>query len=150
MFKSGYRLLSQFTISFVALLALLGCSNNPDSFPQIASPPPFDYIDGQELRSNMHQLAFELQKLDLALMTETDDSPNFQREIVDSLENIERIGGFLLEGDFSTRHPFLQDGMTRFLADASRARADAARTPPRFYMAGRISGGCITCHRDNR
>ena len=55
-------------IPLIAALTLFGCSANSDSFPQIANPPPFDYIDGEELRSNMHQLAFELQQLDMALL----------------------------------------------------------------------------------
>ena len=45
-----------------------------------------------KLRSNMHQLAFELQQLDRALLDAYVDRPSFQRQIVDSIQNIERIG----------------------------------------------------------
>ena len=132
------------------LFSLLGCTSNSDTFPQIANPPPFDYIDGEELRSNMHRLAFELQKLDMSLVDAYVDRPSFQREIVDSIRNIERIGGLVRENDLTVRHPFLVDDMDRFLSDVARARMDAERSTPRYYMAGRISGGCITCHRENR
>ena len=141
------RLLLQFNLITLSLLALAGCSSSGDSFPQIASPPPFDYVDGQELRSGMHQLAFELQELDLALAAEADSRPGLQQMIVSNLRDIERIGGSLRGGDLSTRHTFLRDGMTNFLADVSRARRDAEQNPPRYYMAGRVSGACTNCHR---
>jgi len=136
--------------SLVAVFALAACSTNSDSFPQIANPPPFDYADGEELRSSMHQLAFELQQLDMALLDAYIDRPSFQRQIVESIQNIERIGGYVQETDLSLRHPFLQDDMDRFLSDVRRARMDAERNVPRYYMAGRISGGCINCHSENR
>ena len=137
-------------IPLIAALTLFGCNANSDSFPQIANPPPFDYIDGEELRSNMHQLAFELQQLDMALLDAYVDRPSFQRQIVDSIQNIERIGGYIQNTDLSTRHPFLIDDMDRFLSDVRRAKMDAERNVPRYYMAGRISGGCINCHSQNR
>lgn len=137
-------------VPLAAIFALAGCGSNSDSFPQIANPPPFDYIDGENLRSNMHQLAFELQQLDMALLDAYIDRPSFQRQIVDSIENIERIGGYIQETDLAVRHPFLQDDMDRFLSDVRRAREDAERNVPRYYMAGRISGGCINCHSENR
>lgn len=131
------------------LLTMVACSNGSGGFPRIASPPAFDYADGDELRSGMHQLAFELQKLDLALMAEHDNSPNFRQGVVTSLTNIERIGESLQDGDISSRHSFLRGGMERFLADVGRARADASRNRPVYYMAGRVSGSCVSCHRAN-
>ena len=137
-------------VSLIAVFSLAGCSTGSDVFPQIANPPPFDYVDGEELRSSMHQLAFELQQLDMALLDAYVDRPSFQRQIVDSIQNIERIGGYIQETDLAVRHPFLQDDMDRFLGDVRRAKMDAERSVPRYYMAGRISGGCINCHSENR
>ncbi|GJM14190.1 MAG: hypothetical protein DHS20C12_25930 [Pseudohongiella sp.] len=137
-------------LSVVAVFTLVGCNSSSDSFPQIANPPPFDYADGEELRSSMHQLAFELQQLDMALLDAYIDRPSFQRQIVESIQSIERIGGYIQETDLAVRHPFLQDDMDRFLSDVRRAREDAERNVPRYYMAGRISGGCINCHSENR
>lgn len=140
----------RFALAFFAVLSLLGCSSASDTFPQIANPPPFDYADGEELRSGMHQLAFELQRLDMSLAEAYVDQPSFQREIVEGIRNIERIAGYVRESDLSVRHPFLMGDMDRFLSDVRRARMDAERSVPRYYMAGRISGGCVNCHRENR
>ena len=137
-------------ISILVVFSLYACSSNSDTFPQIANPPPFDYADGEELRTSMHRLAFELQKLDMSLLDAYVDQPSFQREIVETIQNIERIAGFVQETDLSVRHPFLVDDMDRFLSDVRRAREEANRSVPRYYMAGRISGGCVNCHRENR
>lgn len=131
-------------------LSLSACSSYDGAFPAVANPPPFDYIDGDELRSGMHELALQLQQLDMTLMTAYIDQPSFQQDIVDKIRNIERIGDRIAETDLSVRHRFLLDDMDRFLDDVRRARIDAERSVPRYYMAGRISGGCITCHRENR
>lgn len=147
------RLRKFLTRSFTLLAAtalLAGCSASDQGFPAIADPPPFDYADGDELRSRMHQLAFELQQLDLALASRSDDSPNLQQDVRSSLNDIERIGGLLQSGDLASKHPFLQDDMDRFLDDVRRAQSDAESSQPRYYMAGRISGSCMNCHRSVR
>ena len=52
---------------------LAGCETSGGDFPQVANPPPFDYEDGEELRSGMHQLAYALQRLDNALANDYDE-----------------------------------------------------------------------------
>ncbi len=129
-------------------LTLAGCeTNNDGAFPQVANPPPFDYIDGEELRSGMHQLAYALQRLDRALAADYDENPRFQQSILDSLNRIERVGRSLRYGDMRTKHAFLANGMDEFLADVDQAKRYAERE--RYYMAGRVTGACINCHKAN-
>ena len=90
--RQNSKLALQAVVSLIAVFSLAGCNTNSDDFPQIANPPPFDYVDGELLRSNMHQLAFELKQLDMALLDPYVDRPSFQHQIVDSIQNIERIG----------------------------------------------------------
>lgn len=144
------KVLSQSILLLIAATSLLACSTNGDSFPRIAAPPAFDYINGEELRSRMHQLAFEVQQLDLSLANEYDDRPDFQRDVVRSLQNIERIAGLLQSGEIPANHPFLRDDMRRFLGDVRKARTDASMGSPRYFMAGRILGACVNCHQQNR
>lgn len=141
----------KFTVGIFILLMsammLSACSSGSGAFPQIASPPPFDFADGEELRSGMHQLAFELQRLDAALMAQDVQDTFAQREVVTTLRNIERLAGDLSAGDMSSRHTFLRNDMESFLATVSRARMNAEANPARYYMAGRVSGACVNCHQ---
>lgn len=66
-------------LALSAMLFLTACTNSADSFPRVANPPEFDFIDGQNLRTGMHQLVFELQKLDLMLLSENDDVEMIRR-----------------------------------------------------------------------
>ncbi|MBT5074864.1 MAG: hypothetical protein HOJ34_00280 [Kordiimonadaceae bacterium] len=111
----------------------------------MADAPPFDYVDGADLRSRMHQLAFALQGLDRDLAIEYDEREPVQQSIVDTLDDIERIGQTLQSGDLNSKHPFLLDAMAKFLSDVGRAKWDAEHD--RYYMAGRITGACVSCHK---
>jgi hypothetical protein len=136
------------SIGVLACLTLVGCAgNNNGSYPQVADPPAFDYADGEDLRSGMHQLAFALQKLDGDLSAEYDEGPFFQQSITDSLSKIESIGKSLRRGDISSKHEFLAEGMDEFLEDVRRAKWYVEKK--RYYMAGRVTGACISCHKAN-
>jgi hypothetical protein len=79
-----------------------------------------------------------------------DQPANLQQLVTTNLQEIERIAGFLQTSDISTDHPFLRDDMNEFLVDVREARQAVSSSPPRYYMAGRITGKCINCHRINR
>lgn len=131
-------------------LTLAGCETNNgsnSSFPQVANPPAFDYEDGEELRSGMHELAYALQRLDRALADDYDETTRFQQSVMDSLTRIERIGARLRDGDIRAKHAFLADGMDDFLSDVDLAKQYAERQ--RYYMAARVTGACISCHKAN-
>tara|TARA_R110002096_G_scaffold426421_1_gene636118 strand:+ start:4772 stop:5236 length:465 start_codon:yes stop_codon:yes gene_type:complete len=140
-----YKIFSQFLVLLVATFTLAACENNGRGYPPVAEAPTLDYVDGKELRSRMQQLAFELQMLDSSLAAEYDEGPLPQQSVVDSLRNIERIAQALQPRDLSSSHPFLLKDLDRLLSDVSRAKIDAAKN--RYYMAGRISGACASCHR---
>lgn len=137
--------LFQFFFIIITAFALSSCTSNDGGFPQIADAPPFDYADGEELRSRMHQLAFELQNLDRELAIEYDERQPDQSSVVDNLRNIDRIATSLQSGEIDEKHPFLAESMGKFLSDVERAEWDASRN--RYYMAGRIAGSCVSCHR---
>lgn len=144
--------LKVFPLSIFAVLALAtvtACSSGSGAFPQIANPPPFDFVDGADLRSRMHQLAFEVQRLDIALMSGDSNDSYSQSGIVESLMNIERIANVVREDELSVRHTFLQDDMARFISTVGRARMSAEANPPRYSEAARVTGACVNCHQIN-
>mgnify|MGYP001057869049 CR=1 FL=1 len=95
----------------------------------------------------MHEFAFELQQLDLALLNTGEYSPELQSRVLNRLGNIEEIAEGLLEGDLATNHTFLSLDMELFLRTVERAEAGMRRMPPQYYLAGRVSGACLNCHQ---
>lgn len=134
-------------LGLIVCSILSSCTNDGGrGSVQIASPPPFDYPDGEELRSRMQQLAFSLQRLDNVLSVEYDEQNEpSQNAIVDNLRDIDRIANTLQTGDLKSKHPFLLDDMANFIADVERAEWAASRG--RYYMAGRVAGACVSCHK---
>ena len=139
-------------LATLALVVLTGCadSNPMDIIRQATYPPDFNYVSGQELQDSMDQLGYQLQQLDQALEPAESGEEVQQQEVIAVLGNIERIGTNLRAGDAGSNHPFLQDHMSDFVVDVGRARIAAMGNPPSYYLAGRVSGGCVNCHRINR
>jgi len=142
-------MLSLSPIAAFVLLGAVACSSGGTAFPQIGNPPPFDFVDGASLRSRMHQLAFEVQQLDLALMSGDNSNTYSQPGIVESLRNIERLATVVRDDELSTHHTFLKNDMTDFIATVSRARMRAESTSPRYSEAARVTGACVNCHQIN-
>lgn len=146
-YLSALKHYSAAAIAGFLLVGLSACSSSDGGFPPIANPPPFDYADGEELRDGMHQLAYELLQLDMAMISSDSQDSQFQREVVSVLENIERIGGRIRQTELSARHQFLLDDMSQFLSAVARAKRSAQGSPPRYYLSGQVSGACMNCHR---
>lgn len=144
-FTRHHRL--QLGILLTLATILTACSGSSGGFPQVNSPPPFDYADGTELRSGMHQLAYASQRLDSALLSENPRDEGMRLAVMASLRDIERIASDLQQSDLSTTHNFLRNDMQNFQSIVSRAIRDAGRNPPNFSTAGRVSGSCVSCHR---
>ncbi len=149
--KSIPELITMTLLVLAALFVLASCTSegNSDSFPQVASPPPFDFPDGENLRSGMHQLAFAMLRLDRELAKEEEIEQIDQREVVENLQRIKEIAEELQEGDIRSAHPYLAADMFRFLNDVDQALWQASLRSPRYYMAGRVSGACVACHDSN-
>ena len=88
---SKIRILAGIAFAGSMVFGLASCGASDAGFPPIGNPTAFDYADGDELRSTMHRLAFELQQLDLAMIGEDYRDTMFQQQIVNHLDNIERI-----------------------------------------------------------
>jgi len=147
MIKFGIKPLFQLGIFLTFSASLVACNNSGGSFPQVASPPPFDYADGATLRSGMHQLAYASQRLDSSLLMQDQSDEVTRLAVVNSLRNIERIAEELEQGDLSSTHRFLRSDMQNFQSMVTRAIREAESNPPRFAAAGRVSGSCVSCHR---
>ena len=134
------------------LFAISGCGDSDIAamIRKVTYPPDFKYVTGGELRSSMNQLAYQVQLLDNALAGVDSEQFSQLQQVLDALRNIEKIGSGLQAGDAGSSHPFLQDYMRDFVSDVGKARLAASLNPPNYYFAGRVSGGCVNCHKVNR
>lgn len=133
-----------------AVLVTSGCNDIAAMARKVTYPPDFNYVSEQEFRSQMDQLAFQLQLLDRALVTSNPEQSIQQQQVLDALRNMERIGSSLQAGEAGSSHPFLQDFMKDFMTDVRQARTSASMDPASYYRAGRVAGGCVNCHEVNR
>jgi len=135
----------------VAILSSSGCTDTAAIIRQATYPPDFKYLSEQELQSNMDKLANQLQLLDMALLgSSSAESPGQQQEVLVILGDMERISRNLRAGPAGSNHPFLEDHMSDFVISVGQARNAASLATPRYYLAGRLAGGCVNCHKINR
>ena len=139
-------------VAILSLSVLTGCADNPAFalIRQATYPPDFNYVSGEELRDSMSNLGYLMQRLDEILEPAESGQPVQQQEVIAVLGNIERIGTNLRAGEAGSNHPFLEDHMSDFVVNVGRARIQAMGNPPEYYLAGRVAGGCVNCHRVNR
>jgi hypothetical protein len=142
-------------VTVISTLVLVGCSSQfASSVRKVTYPPDFKYTEQAELRSNMHQLAMQMAILDKALVIGLDqvqNEPELQREqVLTALRNMGKIASNLNAGETGANHPFMDDYMKGFISEIDKAKTAASLQPPRYYFAGKISGGCAGCHNVNR
>lgn len=140
---------------FFGVLVSSGCSSQfAASLRKVTYPPDFNYIEPTELRSEMAKLAQQMRLLDQALNQKDGQSPNAvntqRQQVLGALHNIDRIASKLNAGDSGSSHPFMQNFMRDFVSRVGEARVAASLEQPRYYYAGKVSGGCVNCHKVNR
>ncbi|MFT6268886.1 MAG: hypothetical protein ACJAVV_001701 [Alphaproteobacteria bacterium] len=139
----------------ISAIVLIGCSSKfTASMRKVTYPPDFKYTEPADLRSDMHQLAFQMGLLDKALVmpsVQTSNEVEIQRvEVLNVLRHMGRIANSLQAGNSGANHPYMDDYMQDLVAKIDEARIGASLQQPRYYFAGKVSGGCVNCHKANR
>jgi hypothetical protein len=142
-------------LSLCCALILVGCSSKfASSLRKVTYPPDFKYTETTNLRTDMQKLALQMSLLDIALsqpITNTSNEIEVQREeVLSALTTIGRIATNLQAGGAGTNHPFMDDYMKDLVAKVDKARGAASVPQPVYYYAGKVSGGCVNCHKVNR
>ncbi len=146
--KRWVRKAGKLLLVFSLFIVVSACSDFASNVRKVTYPPDFKYVSPAELRSHMQQLAYQMQLLDAALASDTQQVD--QKKVVDILHTMESVGSNIKAGEAGSNHPFLEDYMGDFVSNVTQARLAAEQNPPRYYQAGRISGACTNCHKVNR
>lgn len=139
----------------VLLLALLsGCSYTLSDVRKVTYPPDFNYIEPQDIKTDMARMAAQIRLLDIALAPVDGSDPaaldNQRQTVMAALDSIEQIASGLQSVNAGSNHPYMQDFMRDFVAKVDKARGAASLAEPRYYFAGKVAGGCAVCHQVNR
>ncbi|MFH1016921.1 MAG: hypothetical protein V1798_01915 [Pseudomonadota bacterium] len=113
---------------------------------QPAPAPEFKNLEKKDLSDAMWKLAVGAASL-RKILAEPDATTRAHRhEVVDQLKEMEKTARKLGGGEVHTNHPEIDQHIGRFIADIAEARKGAEHSPPNYFGAGVVSGGCGYCH----
>lgn len=131
---------------FCCLMLVASCDNGDQSASIGSDNAPAFGTEGLETTSSpMARLSYQLALLDRELV-EDEYNVTEQPEVVAILTEMEAITNSLMAENAGESHAFLQEDLADFSELLGTARQSAESSPPRYYLAGRIAGGCINCH----
>jgi len=115
-------------------------------------PPDLGYVPPERIKSSMWVLAAEINHLDELIRPPLDlDDPVLRDKVHRSLERMTVAARQLdTPGQSTPRHPVLKEHLAQFLERLERAKRAADRTPPDYFQASALAGGCFLCHGSER
>jgi hypothetical protein len=139
------RPIRQFATLLACFALATGCADVARWVRQYTYPPDFHYIERDQLRSAMWQLARHVRELDRELRA----SPGGEarpKEILLHLEGMEKATRSLDISGWPSNHPMVDMNIAKFRQDIQLARESAERTPPNYVFAQALPGACLYCH----
>jgi hypothetical protein len=134
------------TAAVLIVAAMSGCTDVGRTVRKVTYPPDFRYIPKDQVDSAMWQMAAAVRELDYTLRNESLAEPAKQEVVLALLDRMQATSDRLDSGARDTNHPLLDRKVPRLAADIQAARIAASATPPRYSLAGSVSGACIYCH----
>jgi hypothetical protein len=131
----------------LALIAfeLSGCADFARWARQYTYPPEFRYIERDDVRSTMRELASHSRELN-DLIRSSDGPQRRRAEIIAHLQAMEQAAEKLDQSGWPTNHPLIEMNLPSFRRDINFAREAIEREPPNFLLAGAVTGACVYCH----
>jgi hypothetical protein len=126
-------------------LSLVGCADFARWVRQFTYPPEFRYIEREEIRAAMRQLAAHSRALN-QLMRSIDGPQANRAEIIAHLNAMEEAALKLDQSGWPSNHPMIDMNLPSFRRDLKFAREAIERDPPNFLLAGPVTGACVYCH----
>ena len=137
----GYRLI----LAIMIVVQLTGCSDLGRWVRQYTYPAEFRYVQRDEVRGTMRQLAAHSRQLNDLLLQ--DPAPLEHRgEMIEHLRAMEQAAEKLEQSGWFTNHPKVDTNLPTFRRDLRLAREGIEREPPNFLLAVLLRGACDNCH----
>ena len=139
----GWKFSSAIALILCGLVG--GCADFARWMRRYTYPPDFRYIERDQLRSAMWQLAGHVRELDQHLRSST-ASEQQQKDILEHLDGMESATRTLDTAGWPSNHPMIDMNMPKFRQDIRLARDAVERTPPNYALAHSLPGACVYCH----
>jgi hypothetical protein len=135
----------------VVLWAFAACSLGTN-LTYAPYPPDFEIVPRERIESSMWVLAAEIRDLDRLIRAPLDeDDPVLRERVRLSLDRMTIAARRLRTSGRSTpHHPVLGQHLDDFLLRLERASRALDRTPPDYFQASALAGGCFLCHGAER
>jgi len=136
-----------YRLAFVTLIAFqfFGCADVARWVRQYTYPPEFRYIELDDVRATMRELAAHSRELN-QLIKSSDGLQAQRSEIISHLGAMEQAAGKLDQSGWPTNHPLIDMNLPSFRRDIKFAREAIEREPPNYLLAGPVTGACVYCH----
>jgi hypothetical protein len=122
-----------------------GCADFARWMRQYTYPPDFRYIERDQLRSAMWQLARHVRELDQHIQAPSEPEQHRQ-DILEHLAGMDAAVRMLDSSGWPSNHPLIDMNLPKFRQDIRLAREAVERDPPNYRLTYLLTGACVYCH----
>jgi len=130
-------------ISCITAGLLIGCAQ----IRKATYPDDFVYLEQNQVTNKMVLMSSYMRRIDEILAEDTTVSSAQQEQIIKILSSIDATVDSLGAGNIRTNHLLIDEHIDEFKTEVSVALRDARSDPPNYFALGRLSGGCVACHK---
>ena len=142
-FFSGWKLVQLGIISCVTAGLLIGCAQ----IRKVTYPDDFVYLEQKQVTGKMLLMSSYMRQIEEILLEDSTVSSAQQERIIKILSSIDATVDSLGAGNVRTNHLLIDEHIDEFKTEVSVALRDARSDPPNYFALGRLSGGCVACHK---
>lgn len=132
-------------VSIGIACSLFACAEAAREARQITYAPNFQYIDRQQIRSVMSEMAVSVDELNTILRRQGLNTSD-RMHVLELLEKIKASSSRLETSNLQTNHPEFGATLDAFRQDVSAAINSVKAEPASYFLAGSIVGACFYCH----
>jgi len=141
--QRGSSLLRLLLIALLGAALVAGCAQ----IRKATYPSDFVYLEKKQIKTEMALLGFYMRQLDQILLDDSTVSSEQQQQILALLAKIDASTLTLGAGSVTTNHLVIDDHIDQFKNEVEIAIRNARADPPNYFALGRLSGGCVGCHK---
>lgn len=142
-FLSGWKPGRLGIISCVTAGLLIGCAQ----IRKVTYPDDFVYLEQKQVTNKMVLMSSYMRRIDEILAEDSTVSSAQQEQIIKILTSIDETVDSLGAGNVRTNHLLIDEHIDEFKTEVTVALRDARSDPPNYFALGRLSGGCVACHK---